>query len=318
MSGGNWGVCRMHGCFLRHTASVFLPSRSAVSLFALLFCALTLCAQSWQTAVDDAARTAPGARILVLDIASNRILASHHLDQAARTLAAPGSTLKPLVLFQLLDRHRWNAEQRVACDGKLAIAGHSLACSHPTAPPFDARQALAWSCNTYFAQVARTLRPGELDLLLRATGLLGPTRLTAREAIAEFRPPQSPDEIELAVLGVEGIRITPFEMAEAYRWLAIQFADRPDSVATQIVHSGLMDSASFGMAGQSDGGGVRVAGKTGTAEGFATHRTHGWFAGLAPATRPEVVILVYVPAGRGADAAHLAGMLLGHSPLERR
>jgi cell division protein FtsI/penicillin-binding protein 2 len=315
--GGIWGGGKMHGWLLRHTALVFL-SRSAVSLFALLFCALTLCAQSWQSAVHAASRTAPGARILVLDIASNRILASHHLDQAARTLAAPGSTLKPLVLYQLLARHRWNPEQRIACDGKLAIAGHSLACSHPAAPPFDARQALAWSCNSYFAQVARTLRPGELDLLLRPTGLLGPTRLTPHEAMAEFRSPQSPDEIQLAVLGVEGIRVTPFELAEAYRWLAVRFADSPDSVATRIVHSGLIDSSSFGMAGQSHIGGVPVAGKTGTAEGVATQRTHGWFAGLAPADRPQAVIVVYVPSGRGADAAHLAGMLLGHSPLEGR
>ena len=256
--------------------------------------------------------------MLVLDIASNRILAAHHLDQAARTVAAPGSTLKPLILDQLLARNRWNPEQRVACSGNLVIAGHALACSHPPAPPFDARQALAWSCNTYFAQVARSLRPGELDSLFRASGLLAATGLAPGEAIAEFRPPQSPDETELALLGVEGVRITPFELAEAYRWLAREFAAHPDSRATQTVLAGLSDSASFGMAGQAGLGGVRIAGKTGTAEGASTQRTHGWFAGLAPADRPSVVVLVYVPSGRGADAAHLAGILLAHSPLVPR
>ncbi|MFZ0396155.1 MAG: penicillin-binding transpeptidase domain-containing protein [Terracidiphilus sp.] len=294
---------------------MFQRLRFAAFVLAIPLCALTLCAQTWQNAVDGASRTSPNARILILDIASNRILAVHHLNQAARTLAAPGSTLKPLILYQLLARNRWNPEQRVACAGNLVVAGHALACSHPVAPPFDARQALAWSCNTYFAQVARSLHSGELDSLLRAAGLLATTGLAPREAIAEFRPPQSRDEAQLAVLGVEGIRITPFELAEAYRWLAREFASHPDSIATQTVLAGLSDSASFGMAGQAGLGHVRVAGKTGTAEGASTHRTHGWFAGLAPAVQPSVVILVYVPSGRGADAAHIAGILLAHSPL---
>lgn len=297
---------------------MFLLLRIAVAVLAIPVCALNVCAQNWQAAVDAASHTAPDARMLILDIASNRILAAHHLDQAARTVAAPGSTLKPLVLYQLIASNRWNPEQRVACSGNLVIAGHALACSHPPAPPFDARQALAWSCNTYFAQVARSLRPGELDSLFRASGLLAPTGLAPGEATAEFRSPQTADQTQLALLGVEGVRITPLELAEAYRWLAREFAAHPDSRATQTVLAGLSDSASFGMAGQAGLGGVRVAGKTGTAEGASTERTHGWFAGLAPADRPGVVVLIYVPSGRGADAAHLAGVLLAHSPLVPR
>jgi cell division protein FtsI/penicillin-binding protein 2 len=69
------------------------------------------------------------------------------------------------------------------------------------------------------------------------------------------------------------------------------------------------------MAGQASLGGVAVLGKTGTAEGASSPRTHGWFVGLAPAENPAVVIAVFVPAGRGADAAHVAGELLANSPL---
>lgn len=273
---------------------------------------------TWPSAVDSVELKAPEARILVLDIASNRILAAQHLDQAARTLSAPGSTLKPLILYQLLASNRWDPAQRVACTGNLVIAGHRLACSHPPAPPFDARQALAWSCNTYFAQVAGSLRPGELGSLLRPTGLLTSSRLAPREALAEFHPPQSPDEAALALLGVEGIRVTPLELVEAYRWLARELAAHPGSVAARTVLAGLTGSASFGMAGQAGRGGVPVAGKTGTAEGASALHTHGWFAGLAPADRPQVVILVYIPAGRGADAAAIAGQILAHSSLEAR
>jgi len=273
--------------------------------------------QSWPAAVSRATSAAPEARVVVIDTASARLLASHRLSDASRTLAAPGSTLKPLVLYQLVAAGRWNPARREACDRKLAIAGHRLACTHPAAPPFDAREALTWSCNSYFAAVARTLAPGELGRLLRPTGLLGTTGLTRAEAAAEFHEPQSTDAEQLALLGVDGIRITPLELAVAYHWLAVEMAAHPDSEAAEVVRDGLADSASFGMAGAASLGGVAVLGKTGTAEGIRSSQSHGWFVGLAPAQNPKVVIVVYLPAGRGRDAARIAGEILAHAPLER-
>ncbi len=272
-------------------------------------------APAWQSAVDRASRQLPDARIVVLDIASDRLLASHQLSDAARTVAAPGSTLKPLVLYSLIRADRWNPSNRVACNRQLVVAGHRLACTHPPAPPFDAREALTWSCNSYFAAVARSLEPGELGRLLRPTGLLGLTGLVPQEAAAEFREPDSPDSEQLTLLGVDGIRVTPLQLATAYRWLALELAAHSNSDAAQIVRAGLEDSASFGMAGQASLGGVAVLGKTGTAEGVASPRTHGWFVGLAPAGNPQVVIAVFLPAGRGADAAHFAGDLLANAPI---
>ncbi len=274
-------------------------------------------APAWPSAVERAAREVPEARIVVLDIASGHLLAAHQLNDASRTLAAPGSTLKPLVLYGLVSAGRWNPASRVACNRQLVVAGHRLACTHPLAPPFDAREALTWSCNTYFAAVARALHPGELGQLLRPTGLLGVTGLVRDEAAAEFREPDSADAKQLTLLGVEGVRVTPLELAEAYRWLAMELAAHPDSDAAQVVRAGLADSASFGMAGQASLGGVRVLGKTGTAEGVASSRTHGWFVGMAPAEKPRVVIAVYLPSGRGADAAHVAGEILANAALRQ-
>lgn len=276
-------------------------------------------ATRWQAAVEQAARVAPDARILVTDFATGRLLASHRLNQAARTLAAPGSTLKPLVLYGLVARGQWNPERRIACDRNLVVAGRSLACTHPIATPFDAREALTWSCNTYFAEVARALEPADLDRLLRPTGLLAATGLAGKaaltEATAEFHEPANPEAAQLALLGVEGIRVTPLELAAAYRWLALELAAHPSSQAAQVVRAGIADSASFGTARQAGLGGVPVAGKTGTAEGAAASQSHGWFAGIAPAEKPQVVVVVYLPAGRGADAAGVAAELLSHSPL---
>jgi peptidoglycan glycosyltransferase len=274
-------------------------------------------AQTWAQAAAHAARSAPQARILVLDVKSGRLLAAAHLDEAARTLVAPGSTLKPLVLYGLISAKRWDPSRRIACTRGLRIGGRSLSCSHPPADPMDARQALAWSCNTYFATVGASLAPGELRRLLAPSGLLGQTGLARDEAVAQLSDPRTPDESSLAMLGVDGIRVTPLELAEAYRWLAVQLAAHPDSNAAQIVQAGLSDSSSFGIAASASLGGVPVAGKTGTANLGPGTPLHGWFVGLVPAQRPTVVVAVYLPAGHGANAAGVAADLLGHSPLRR-
>jgi len=303
-----------------HTLCMPLFSNSAV--ISLAFGVLIAACQGqgkrdWPTAVERAAHSGVDARIVVLDVGSGRLLAAYRLGEAAHTLAAPGSTLKPLVLYSLVAEGRWNPARRVACNRQLSIAGHRLACTHPLAPPFDAREALAWSCNSYFAQVAETLEPGELGRLLRRMGLLDATGLARNEAIAEFREPHTTADEQLALLGVVGVRVTPLEMAEAYRWLALELAAHPESEAAGVVRAGLRDSTSFGMADAASLGGVSVAGKTGTAEETDSSRTHGWFVGLAPADKPQVVVAVFVPAGRGEDAAHLAGELLLHAPLVR-
>lgn len=304
---------------MRHTSSVhgIMYRVALAAAFALLIGQCRAFAQSWQSAASVAAHRESLARIVVLDVTSGHVIAARGLSEAARTLASPGSTLKPLALYQLVATGRWNPSTRIACDRQLVISGHRLACSHPAGPPFDASEALTWSCNSYFAAVARTLRPGELGTLLRPTGLLNATGLARAEAIAEFREPQSATAEQLTLLGIDGVRVTPLELAMAYRWLALELAMRPDSEASQVVRSGLADSASFGIAGPASLGGVAVLGKTGTAEGISSPQSHGWFAGLAPAQRPRVVIVVYLPGGRGADAARVAGELLAHAPLER-
>ena len=272
----------------------------------------------WQRAVNQSAMSSPDARIVVVDRSSGAIIASHQLNAASRTLAAPGSVLKPLLLYRSIETEQWAPSNRVACNRRLLIGKHMLACSHPEAPPFDAREALAWSCNSYFAALARTLRPRQLKNLLEPTGLLDVTGLAAGEAVAELREPSSLEEQQLAVLGVSDIRITPLELAVAYRWLANEVAKHPESASAQTVAAGLRDSAHFGIASGAGAGGASVAGKTGTAEGTQSSRTHGWFAGLAPAQDPQVVVVVYVPTGRGADAARVAGVILARVRMTSR
>jgi peptidoglycan glycosyltransferase len=287
---------------------------------------LTACAFSgaqqldpaWQAAMQSATRIAPQARIVVVTISDGHLVASRHLAEAARTLAAPGSTLKPIMLYQMLTAGVWSADQRVPCSGDLEIGGRRLACSHPSALPFDAREALAWSCNTYFAQTAKVIQPGRLSQMLQTSGLLGQTGLAAGEATAEFRAPRTAEETQLTVLGVDGIRVTPLELAAAYRWLARELDAHAGSAAATTVQTGLAESATFGIAKGARVRGASVIGKTGTAESTDSPRPHGWFVGLTPALKPKFVVVIYLPVGHGSDAATAAGEVLAHAPVERK
>jgi cell division protein FtsI/penicillin-binding protein 2 len=279
------------------------------------------CAQqdpAWREAMQTASRVAPESRIVAVRLSDGHLVAARHRHEAAMTLSAPGSTLKPIVLYQMLTAGMWNADRRVPCRGELEIGGRRLACSHPVGAPFDARVALAWSCNAYFAQAAKAIPAGKLGEMLQPTGLLGPTGLASDEATAQFRAPRSAEETELAVLGVEGIRVSPLELAEAYRWLARELNAHAGTTAATAVQDGLTASARFGTARGATMHGASVMGKTGTAEGADGPQTHGWFVGLTPAAKPEFVVVVYLPVGHGYDAARVAGEVLTHDGVVRK
>ena len=69
----------------------------------------------------------PGA-VVLLDVASGKIIAQSNLKTAAQRVTAPGSTLKPFVLLELLQSGKLDPEQRLVCRRKLTIAGRNMDC----------------------------------------------------------------------------------------------------------------------------------------------------------------------------------------------
>jgi cell division protein FtsI/penicillin-binding protein 2 len=251
---------------------------------------------------------------LVLDVASNQILAAERPELAAQTLAAPGSTLKPFFLLAALQGGAMPDSERVYCRRSLHVAGRPMNCVHPPiGHALDAREALAYSCNTYFAELASRLytqRGGaRVAEIVRARGLDHPSTLIPEAAQGEVRTPQSGAQAQLLVLGVEGITTSPLSLAEAYRELALEIT-RPDAApAAHVVAAALEDSVRFGMADSARVAGMRITGKTGTASAIEGGATHGWFVGYAPADKPRILVVVFLPHGRGADAARCAGAI---------
>ena len=247
----------------------------------------------------------PGAAIVV-DIASGNVMAQHRLDIAASRLAAPGSAIKPFTLLALLHSGRFDPLNRVQCRRQLTVAGHRMDCTHPESPlPLDAADALAYSCNSYFAAAVSLLSQTDLRHEFEKAGLISDTGLAAHEAIGRMSRPGSREQLQLQALGASGIEVTPLALVRAYRLLALQRKNNRDP-ALKIVYQGLEASTTYGMAHAARPDSYAVAGKTGTASSLTSPLTHGWFVGYAPAQDPKIVLLVYLEHGHGMDAAMIA------------
>lgn len=292
----------------------------------LLFAAVApaLCAQGisnndrLQRATDRAMEKRIGAMV-VADVATGQILAAAALDLAAHRLARPGSTVKPFVLMALLESGKLDARQRLLCRRPLRIGGVRMDCAHPASVvDLDAEEAIAYSCNSYFAEAATRLSGAELVQSLRRAGLDSASGLAEEEATGRIETPRDREMLQLEALGDRGIEVTALELLGAYRKLALQ--KRSGSGAAEVdapVFAGLDQSVAYGMAHAANVEGMKIAGKTGTAASRESAKTHGFFVGYAPAEKPEIVVVVYLERGNGGDAAGVAQVVFAEFARSR-
>jgi len=258
-----------------------------------------------QTEVDQAMAKLPGAFVIV-DIATRAVLAAHGMDLASNRLEAPGSTLKPFLLMALLETGKLDPKQQFICRRPLKIGSAQMDCTHPAeVRQLDAAEAIAYSCNSYVAQLAPRLNGVELLELLRRAGFDTASGLVAQEAHGRIALPANLEELQLEALGYHGIEVTPLELLEAYRKLALR-KRKEDLGVDAPIFSGLEGAVTFGMAHAASVDGMKIAGKTGTSVARNTQQTHGFFVGYAPAQKPEIAVVVFLAQGRGLDAATIA------------
>ena len=255
-----------------------------------------------QSALTRAMANQRGAAV-VLEVRSGRVLASSHLDVAARRIAAPGSSIKPFTLMALLESGKVNAQTALVCKRSVAVGGHNLDCSHPiTAEALDPAEALAYSCNSFFTTIALRLSYGELQRSFVRDGLTAPTALAPDEATGSVALAKSPEQSQLQAIGEWGVQVTPLELLKAYRSLAL--LQSAHNAKLSPLFAGLEQSVSYGIghAAQPTQA-MQVAGKTGTSPAMEGAWTHAWFAGYAPALNPEIVLVVFLEKGHGGSEA---------------
>ncbi|HZG53071.1 MAG TPA: SpoIID/LytB domain-containing protein, partial [Pyrinomonadaceae bacterium] len=278
-----------------------------------------------ESEVDAALRRAAslslGARegaIIVLDAQTGRVRAAVNPRLAEAAAFPPGSVIKPFTLLAALRARVIETDARLSCRKHYTRHGADFTCSHPVyVPPFSPAQALAHSCNYFFARLAERLPAEEFKHTLAAYGF------GAQAATATFRPASAPvaapttattvtmpprlprgnPQVKTALGEGDELFVTPLQLVAAYAALfnggrlyrAQQGAPgdfRPHEIARldiapgerALLLSGLRGAVKYGTAAPADLDLIssHVFGKTGTAtdasDGF---HTHGWFVGLA-------------------------------------
>ena len=254
--------------------------------------------------------------IVVLDAQTGRLRAVVNSDLAFRTASTPGSTIKPFTALAALHAGILTENTRIRCPGKYKRNDVVDACVHPPKlPAFNAAEAIAYSCNYFFATTGEHLDQEKFANMLGDFGFV--------VARGHWQPQSALGEGPF-------LQVTPVQMATAYAALFNGGAlltpnyDGVRKVRTQLhiddkeralLLEGMRGAVSFGTAAKADLDSLPayIIGKTGTSTQLGGFRSQGWFAGIAfkPNAPPDpenaqLVVVVYLNKAHGADAAELA------------
>lgn len=240
--------------------------------------------------------------IVVLDPQTSRVRAVVNPEVAFENSVPPGSTIKPFITLAALRAGLIKHDTRLRCRQQYKAEDVVDSCSHPpNLAAFTPAEALAYSCNYYFASVGERLQEEAVSSLLTEFGL---EQMLAR---GSWQP-------ESAVGEGAFLRVTPIQLARGYASLfngQIQVTDQERDVLIQ----GMRGAVEFGTAEKADLDSLPafVIGKTGTSTPLQGFRPQGWFVGLAfaPNTKAtpsnaQLVVVVYLKNAHGSDAAEVA------------
>lgn len=235
----------------------------------------------------------------------------------------PGSTIKPFTVAAALETGRIHPATKIDTSPGWMRVGRKTIRDHRNYGVLDVAGILSKSSNVGVTRLAFDMRPEALREMLHRVGL-GRPPATAFPGEAEGVLPAhrrwKPLDVATLAYGY-GLAVTPLKLAEAYlvlanegrhlppRLLASGAAPRAQPVMDPRIAAKVLDMltgviAAGGTGTQADVTGYRVAGKTGTVHkvgraGYDEDRYRSVFAGVAPASRPKlaVVVLIDEPAG---------------------
>lgn len=237
----------------------------------------------------------------IVDWQTGAVLAS---DQIARLRqpTEPGSLVKIATLVAAFATGLVSSDTRVPCAGQATVQGQVVGCSHPRLRhPLRPAEAVAVSCNVWFATIGARLPRARLDGVLAALGL-PPT------------PAGAP--MPLAATGLRATPTPPLAWVEALSRVLRQPSVVPltrEARATLV--EGLRGAGLYGTAGAFSQRGLDVLAKTGTASP-AGGGMHGLVVAAWPARAPTRAIILIAPGVAGTGAADLAAAVVASAASE--
>lgn len=256
------------------------------------------------------------------------------INKVTQNLYPPGSIFKIVVAAAALEKGAVTAESKFTCKGYEEINGIKIKCSKEEGHgEITFRDAFAKSCNSAFIQIGELTGGIEILDMAKAFGVGEKAFQSEMEEKAGLLP--GTYDIQGAGIGNLSIGqgkllITPAQAARITAVIAaggidnglslikgtteggkISYAEKkpPTRVikreTAELIKDLMVDTVNYGTANNLSGGGVSIAGKTGSAEA-AYHGemvVHGWFTGFFPADNPKYVITVFVESGGSGRAS---------------
>jgi penicillin-binding protein 2 len=254
------------------------------------------------------------------------------LNRAIQGQLAPGSTFKPILAIAGLETGVVEPDTDFFCPGGATFYGHYYACHiRGGHGKISLHRAIAQSCDVYFYNVGNRLgidriahyadlagigRKTGVDLPNETQGTMPSTKWKMRiarqkwyagetisVAIGQGAVTVSPLQIVAALggLGVGGKWYQPHLVYGEHSKLLRQGNFKPENLEQVI--SGMYAVVNEGGTGRAAYiPGIKISGKTGTAQLAATDRTkgakkgtalanNGWFVAFAPTDKPEIAVV---------------------------
>lgn len=266
------------------------------------------------------------------------------VNKATQFGYAPGSTFKVVTATAAIDSGKYTPQSIVDGTNGVRISGVPLQNDYNKSfGKIDLTTALAESVNTAFAQVAEDVGKQTMRTYMERFGFDKKPELDyppeQMSSSGEYRngqilqPTSRFVDVGRMGMGQDKLRVTPLQMAEVaaavanggklmkphltdrvvdtdgrtVKTVAPQVQSTVMKPSTAAAVTGMMEAVvSSGTGTQAQIPGVRVAGKTGTAETQVGNKVNDvWFIAFAPADRPKVAIAVTLQhqPGFGGDIA---------------
>jgi SpoIID/LytB domain protein len=288
---------------------------------------------SLQSAAETALAERQGT-VIVMDPQTGRIRAVVNPDLAYGLAFKPGSTIKPFTALTALRTGVLKSDSRMLCQKEYSHGDFKITCVHPDdRPAFNAEQALAYSCNYFFAKLGEHLSGPAFNSTLANFGF-GVRTGAGGETEALGQLPRVRWESRLAVGESVDEAVTPIQLITAYAAIAnggrlyypraadadgfeprlrrqVKLADTD----RELLIRGMRGAVEYGTAASANltQNTNYIFGKTGTSDLQDGIGMQGWFVGFAaprdPANElPEpnsvgLAVLVFIKGANGRECA---------------
>ncbi|MDR2082591.1 MAG: penicillin-binding protein 2 [Candidatus Ancillula trichonymphae] len=269
------------------------------------------------------------------------------LNRAVSEIYPPGSTFKLITAAAALESGEYEPETIVDSPRTYRLPGtdvelpNSDGASCRSDGKESLKRALEVSCNTAFAIIGNKLGSSTMSKYAKAFGIGDKFSIAADNftaAVSKFPDNASQDRLALASIGQGDVSLTPLQdciisatvanrgvllrprIVDDVRYGSNVLKTYSSTVYRQPIRTETAEKLAQMMYGNVANGvasgaripGVKVAGKTGTAENDPKLPPHAWFTGFAPLEDPKIAVSVFIENGEsgGTNAAVLAAKVM--------